>query len=372
MAFNPEQLITRQPILDRNGEVVFIQLVSASTEYDVVMPFMLRLANIETPQAVYFLPIAWVQDVVLFKKMSRNVVFVAPADAAIEPITERARESGFRIAISLQQGETQRSGGDFTIVTPGSAEASSSSGTIYSGVDTQADEAQAQASAATYFSGRHFMTKSLPVAGGKRINPSHALILELMSAVQQEAEPKAIEALLKRDITLSFKLLRYINSPWFGLASRVESVRHALSIIGYQQLLKWLTLLAVTAGQDTSPVFRQSAMVRARLMELVGAKMLDKREADNLFVTGMLSLLDRIMGVPMEDILQHVNLPPAVTETLTQEDGRYRRFLSLALACEGNTLPEGTQLDDIDVRSINIAHLEAIEWATQAGKVSLS
>lgn len=371
MAFNPEQIITRQPILDRNHEIAFIQLASASTDYDVAMPFMLRLANIEIPQAVYFVPMAWVQDEVLFKKLAKDMVLVTSADAITEPIAERARESGFRIATLQEQGNARQSGSDFTIVSLG-ADVTPSTDTIYTGIDTPADEARAKARIAMYFSGRHFMMESAPVAGSKRISPSHTLILELMGAVQQEAEPKAIEALLKRDITLSFKLLRYINSPWFGLVSQVESVRHALSVIGYQQLLKWLTLLAVTAGQDASPVLAQTSMVRAKLMELVGAKMLDKREADNLFVTGMLSLLDRIMGVPMEDILRHVNLPPAVTETLTQEDGRYRRFLSLALACEGNALPEESQLDDIDVRAVNIAHLEAIEWATQAGKISLS
>ena len=154
--------------------------------------------------------------------------------------------------------------------------------------------------------------------------------------------------------------------------SRIESVRHALSIVGYQQLLKWLTLLAVTADHDTSPYLVQTSMVRAKLMELIGAKLLGNREADNLFVTGMLSMLDRIMGLPMEDILRNVNLPAAVTESLSQEDGRYRRFLSLALACEGDALPEEVQLDDVDVRAVNIAHLEAIEWATQAITVSLS
>lgn len=366
MAFDPKHLITRQTILDRNHEIAFTLLATATTEYEVVMPFMLRLANIETHQAVYILPMAWVQDELLFKKLARDMLLVT--DAITEPLAERAREAGFRIVTMLDQGDARQSGSDFTLV-PWGADVTPSTDTIHTRIDFPADEAQAKAGIAMYFSGRHYMTAAAPPNSGKRINPSQALILELMGAVQREAEPKAIEALLKRDVMLSFKLLRYINSPWFGLASQVDSVRHAISIIGYQQLLKWLTLLAVTAGQDASAVLTQTAMVRARLMELIGAKMLDKHEADSLFVTGMLSLLDRVMGVPMEDILQHVNLPLAVTETLTQADGRYRRFLTLAQACEGEALPEDTPLDDIDVRAVNIAHLEAIEWATQAGKI---
>lgn len=368
MALNPEKLITRQPIVDRNREISFYQLSLIDDDYDTVTPFILRLANIEIPQAVYFVPIRWVQDEVLFKKLARDMILVTPADTMADPIVETAREAGFRIAVSLSEGDARQAGGDF-VIAPWGGEIKVSPDTIFFDLNTPADEILAKATPAMYFSG-HYLMESPPVAGGKRMNPSHALILELMSAVRQEAEPKVIETLFKRDVTLSFKLLRYINSPWFGLATRVESIRHALSIIGYQQLLKWLTLLAATAGQDASPVLTKTAMIRARLMELIGAKLLDKREADNLFMTGMLSLIDRIMGVPLEEILKYVNLPDTVTEALMQNEGRYSRFLQLALAFEGNSLANPEAFIDIDTKLVNIAHLEAIEWAIQTGKLT--
>lgn len=194
-----------------------------------------------------------------------------------------------------------------------------------------------------YFNGNISMLPD-PAAGNKRINPDHGLILELMSAIRREAEPKAIETPFRRDVALTFKLLRYINSPGFGLNTRVESVRHALSIIGHQQLLKWLTLLAATAGQGAAPALTHTAMVRARLLELMGAKLLEKNDADNLFMAGMLSLLDRIMGAPLPDILAH--------------------------ACEGKTPPEDIPWADIDAKVVNVAHLEAVEWATQLMKTA--
>lgn len=367
MAFHPEHLITRQPVVDRNREIAFQRLAIAEPDLDTISPFMLRLANIEIPHAVYFVPIQWVQDAVLLNKLARDMVLLARPDELESTIGESARASGFRIALSLDEEPPQRPASHF-VVTPWSHRLKATPDTLYLGLHTPEDAAQARATPAMYFSGNFLLQESTPVAGSKRINPSHALILEIMAAVQQEAEPKAIETLFKRDVTLSFKLLRYINSPWFGLVAQVESVRHALSIIGYQQLLKWLTLLVVTASKDSSPYLTQTAMVRAKLMELVGAKLLDKYDADNLFVTGMLSMLDRIMGVPFEEVLKNVNLPSNVTDVLINNEGRYSRFLQLAWACEGEPLPEEIELADIDTKAVNIAHLEAIEWATQAAR----
>jgi EAL and modified HD-GYP domain-containing signal transduction protein len=184
-----------------------------------------------------------------------------------------------------------------------------------------------------------------------------------MGAVQQEAEPREIETLFNQDVTLAFKFLRYINSPYFGLTSRVESVRHALAVIGYQPLLKWLALLAATAGTGVSPALTQSAMMRARFMELYAARNMDKRDQDHLFITGLFSLLDRIMQTPLDQLLARANLPEAVNQALLAGEGRYAPILALARACEGETLPEGYNFAGVDVKAANLAHLEAIEWA---------
>ena len=376
MAFKPEQLITREFILDRNGEIAFCRLSLADPAHDAVMPFMLRLANIEAPESVYLLPADWVQDVVLFKKLARDMLLLTDAGMLAAPVVTAAREAGFRIVARLQAGEARSADSDFVLASLHDGVVPDPD-TIYSGVNNLQDFERARASVAMYYCGPYFM-QSAPQHAGKSIHPGHALILEIMAALQQEADPRAIETLFKRDVTLTFKLLRYINSPWFGLASRVESVRHALSIIGSQQLLKWLSLLALTAGQGASPALTRSAMVRAKLMELAGARLPEKRDSDHLFLTGMLSLLDRIMGIPLPQILERANLPETVSEALLHGEGRFHRYLLLAQVCEGLLpLPEPTRaqwldaLSEFDLRAINIAHLEAIEWATQVSRTSL-
>jgi len=367
MPLNQVHLITRRPIIDRNREVAFCRLAMAENEHDVAMPFMLRLANIETPQMVYFLPLAWMEDAVVLKKLSKDMVLTAEASALDQDIAIQARELGFRFATAPETENPDQPDGNFRLV-PLAAGTRPSPDTVITGVETTIDFEQAKARTAMYFSGGFFMDCLPKAAARGSIHPSHMVVLELMAAVQKEAEPKDLEILVKRDVTLSFKLLRYINSPYFGLAQRVESIRHAVSILGYQQLFKWLALLAVTAGGGAAPALTHAAMARAKLMELLGSKGMDRKDQDNLFVTGMFSLLDRIMGIPLEQVLVHVNLPESISEALLAGTGKYHRFLGLALACEGGALPEQESYVDLDAKTVNIAHLEAIEWATQISK----
>ena len=366
MAFDPNHLVQRSLIVDRNCEIAFCRLSIAEPGADILRPLMLRLANVDVPHMTYMLPLAWVEDAVLLKKLAKNTVLATHPMALGIRLTGEAREAGYRIAIETEDLSATLGLADFYMVPLDSIKRASPD-TILTGVDTAAAFARARDAGALYFDGRSQLDAPPPTAK-PAINPAHAVILELIGAVQKEAEPREIEAIFKRDVTLSFKLMRFINSASFGLTSRVDSVRHALSIMGYQQLFKWLSLLASTAGSGASPALTQSAMTRARLMELLGAKIMDRRDQDYLFITGMFSLLDRIMQMPLPAILERVNLPEGVIQALLEGDGRYARFLALARACEGEPLPEGGHYADIDVKAVNLAHLEAIEWAAQLSK----
>jgi len=366
MAFDPNHLLQRSLVIDRNRDIVFCRLHLNETSPDQLLPLMLKLANLDDPQITYLLPLDWLDDAILLKKLGKNTVLVTSPMGLGVKLTGEAREAGYRIAITTDDLNATLGLADYYLV-PYTSQQRASPDTILTGVDTLADFARARDSGALYFDG-HSPLDSPPIVAKPSINPAHATVLELIGAVQQEAHPQAIEALFKKDVTLSFKLLRYINSPFFGLTRRIESVRHACTIIGYQQLFKWLSLLAATAGGGASPALTQSAMIRARLMELLGARVLDKRDQDHLFITGMFSLLDRIMQVPLEQLLQRANLPDLVSSALLKNEGRYAHILTLARAFEGTPLPEDANYADIDAKAANIAHLEAIEWAAGIAK----
>ncbi|MBB5019863.1 EAL and modified HD-GYP domain-containing signal transduction protein [Chitinivorax tropicus] len=206
----------------------------------------------------------------------------------------------------------------------------------------------------------------------KVINPAYANILNLLNMLRNNAEIKEIENALKKDVALSFKLLRYINSAGFGLSCEINSFRHAVTILGYQKLYRWLTLLLVTAGAENStpPALMKTAVTRGRLVELFGHHFLEGTDRDNLFVVGVFSLLDVMLEMPMEKILENLLLPETVCDALLTRTGIYGPFLELAEACEdpemANVKPIAEKLH-ISPEMLNRDHIAALAWVEELG-----
>ena len=198
------------------------------------------------------------------------------------------------------------------------------------------------------------------------LGPQTVLILQLMQMVQENADVRELEKLLKRDAVLSYKLLRYINSPFFGIDVEIQSLRHAVTMLGYSPLFRWLSLfLAMTHTADYSPGLLQAAIVRGRFAELLGQGLLSKSEAENLFIVGMFSLLDRLLGIPVQEVLKQITLPEAIAQALLSRDGEYGPFVALVEACEREQGGASELADALfmTARQVNQAHLSALAWA---------
>ncbi|KQQ39995.1 histidine kinase [Duganella sp. Leaf126] len=207
-----------------------------------------------------------------------------------------------------------------------------------------------------------------PGSSARGLNPAQTFIVQLMQMVRENADLAQIEAVLRRDPTLSYKLLRFINSAGFGAGREVQSLRQALTLLGYAPLQRWLTLLLATASSNGySPVLLETAVVRGRLAELLARDTLGKSEAEQVFVAGMFSLLDRLLGMTMEEVLGAVQLPDGVIEALLTRSGRYGPYLALAEACELNSDLVAALAIALKLRpeDINRAHLQALAWAQQ-------
>jgi EAL and modified HD-GYP domain-containing signal transduction protein len=207
-----------------------------------------------------------------------------------------------------------------------------------------------------------------PREGGntKGMNPAQAIILQLMQMVQNNEDVPKIEAVLKRDPALIYKLLRFINSAGFGAGRQIDSLRQAIAMLGYAPLYRWLVLLLATASSSGySPVLMETAVVRARLCELLGQKFLPRSEWEYLFVAGMFSLLDRLLGLPMKEVLETIQLPDEVVRALLTRDGTYGPYLALAEACELNSQLVASMAAGLDISplEVNKAHLSALAWA---------
>jgi len=201
----------------------------------------------------------------------------------------------------------------------------------------------------------------------QQLAPAHAQIVRLLNLVRKNADIPEIEAVLKQDVALSYKLLKYINSAGFGLMCEIQSFRHAVTILGYEKLNKWLSLLLVSASRDPSAAaLMQTAIARGRFMERIGSKFFDKGELDNLFITGAFSLLDVLLGTGMQSVLEEMHLPNPVSESLMSDGGVYSPFLRLARATESfdpaNLEKQVAELQ-LDFAAVNDAMLAGLAFA---------
>ena len=141
-------------------------------------------------------------------------------------------------------------------------------------------------------------------------------------------------------------------------------------ILGLNKLFRWATLLMTSARPGgAAPATGTTAVVRGRLMELLAAELMPKEECDNAFVVGVFSLLDTMLGMPLDKALESINLPEAVHQALLHNAGTFAPFLALAKACEsGDEVSFAAAADSLQLSNhqVNWAHLQALMWADQA------
>jgi c-di-GMP phosphodiesterase len=240
-------------------------------------------------------------------------------------------------------------------------------------VETRSEFDSCRALLINYYQGYYFAKPE--TLRMKRMDPSAQQVMHLFSLVSANAEPQVIEANFRQNVALSYNLLRYINSVGFGLVRKVDTIKHALVVLGYAKLARWLTLLMFSSSSSNpapQALFR-TALIRARLTELLGQQRLPTAEHDHLFMCGMFSLLDAMLDTPLAELLKNLSLPEKVASALLSGQGPYAPYLALSCACEEGdparlqTLagPLGLGLDDLSRLQI-----DAMGWAEEVAGAS--
>jgi len=200
------------------------------------------------------------------------------------------------------------------------------------------------------------------------LQPGQAVVMELLRLVRDDAELSKIEATLKRDPALAFKLLRLVNSAAFGLPVQIASFQHAVMMLGYKKMMRWLSLLLATASKDTNTFPLMHASIRRGLfLEYLGGGDGNTETRDELFITGAFSLLDRITGAPFEQLFELIALSEGVIDAIMRRNGAYAPFLTLIEAIErSDPLGVAKQLDQlaIPIGACNQALLKAMAAAS--------
>ena len=206
-------------------------------------------------------------------------------------------------------------------------------------------------------------------SGKSSAQPDLQAIVELINRVDRQESVDRLEAVMKNDPTMAFRLMRYINSPAFGLSVEVTSFRHAIMLLGYQRLKRWLALLLASASRDVNmkPVI-YAAVRRGLLMEELVRESGDADKRGELFICGVFSLLDRMMRQPFADLLQTIPVPEGVRAALVDDAGPYHPYLELVRAIESASVYDIRAAADtmlLAVAEVNRAVLRALAAARQ-------
>ena len=204
-----------------------------------------------------------------------------------------------------------------------------------------------------------------PSCKASSIQPETLLILRMLQLIRRNEDLRAIEATLTHDDALTCRLLQYINSPGIGLGLQIQSLRQALAIFGYAPLYRWLSVLLASSNQAATDFMTRKAITRGWFVQLMGQGIVPPDEADDLFLTGMFSLMDRLLGVSMEEVLDKVQLSEPIQLALLKREGLYGAFIALAETCEGDGRHAASLSESIlmSAKKVNDAHLLALAWA---------
>ena len=190
-----------------------------------------------------------------------------------------------------------------------------------------------------YFQGFFFQKPQLVTS--KTVEPAYAALIKLYNLLSSEADVGELERVFKRFSDLSVKLLQLVNSAYYSLRQPIKSIRHAVLMLGYRNLMKWVLLLMFSLrGEDfaSDPLFEE-ASIRGFFMEKLAVKVFrDDDIAGEAFITGVLSLVDVLLGVPKEEVIESMILEENIRRALLEGEGPLGDLLKLVEATQKGTL----------------------------------
>jgi EAL and modified HD-GYP domain-containing signal transduction protein len=203
------------------------------------------------------------------------------------------------------------------------------------------------------------------VFSAKPVQSSRLGTLRLVAILQSDDVAIGdVERLIAQDVSLSYRVLRCINSSYYGFSKKIDSIRQAVVILGFEKLRQLCALIALREIEDRPVSVFVDAMTRARMCEKVGA-LRGARDTSSLFITGLFSTLDSLTGIPMPDLLRELPLSEAVARALTVQEGDLGKVLKEAIAYERGTWTPAT-FPGAAPETMQSTYLEAVAWAESA------
>ncbi|WP_031432830.1 EAL and HDOD domain-containing protein [Methylomarinum vadi] len=226
-------------------------------------------------------------------------------------------------------------------------------------VETHAEFEALKAAGCMLFQGFFFSKPHL--VSGKRLSVNQAAAIRLLTKINQpEVGFDELGNIISHDVGLSYKLLRYINSAFFSLPNKIESIKHALTYLGMNEIKRWINILTLTSLSNKPNALFQQILIRGKMCELLAKQYNEAPE--HLFLIGLLSSLDSLLDIPLEEALNQLPLTEDVYQAILHHSGIGGEILSYVICYERWEL-SSKHFSQISPKNIGQIYLQSISWA---------
>jgi len=220
-------------------------------------------------------------------------------------------------------------------------------------------------SSVVLFEGRFYRT---PITKGEnKVSPLQANLIKLLNLVRDENfEFDSVATIIQRDTALTVSLMRLVNSPYIGVRQKVKTINHAVTMLGQQEVRKWVTTaVSKLLGTDKPDEITKLSLMRARFAESLAPKFGLEDQAQSVFLMGLFSVMDVILEKPMEEVLEMIQVDDPIRDALISQSGPYYPVYKFVLGYEGadwKTVSRELIINDLTTEDIYEAYTNALLW----------
>jgi EAL and modified HD-GYP domain-containing signal transduction protein len=217
-----------------------------------------------------------------------------------------------------------------------------------------------------YFQGYFFCKPN--IIQGKRTPANRLALLNLLTKLSSpDVGTSELEKLIAQDVTLSFRLLRYLNSSQYSVGKTIDSIKHAIMLLGLNTVRSLCYLIVISTVEDKPFELFITALIRAHMCESLAGVFDDKAQQPTYFTVGLLSVIDAMMDQSLETVLTQLPLREDISRALLQHEGKMGKALHYATAYERGEWDK-INSDDISSDQIGAIYLRAIAWCKEFTK----
>jgi EAL and modified HD-GYP domain-containing signal transduction protein len=223
-----------------------------------------------------------------------------------------------------------------------------------------------------YFQG-YFLSRPKLMKGPK-ISANKLIVMQLMAELQSpDTSPEQLHDIIAKDLGLSFKLLRLLNSAAYRRPNKIDSLLRAILLIGQKDIKQWASLLVLSNLDDKPHALSEITMIRAKMCELIGSR-LSAQQSDLFFTVGMLSMLDAYFDVPIKELLNSMDFTDEINQAITHYQGLLGFVLKTAISYER---ADWEAIDqpllkryNLTIDNIKQAYLDSLQWSQKCGETN--